>query len=476
MAESRRVRGHRGQSDGAAALAAGAFVNPARFEALQATVDRAFADAGLLRDMVQQYAKVNREFTKGRAFEFIEPLKFNIDAGLSGSDLRAAPTALGDPHAAADILITNRAGDVVQEVQAKAYGYPYLAAHQLAQPKYEGMARLVPTDQRDEVARHLKDNLAASPGREDAANHLTDRLSRDGISSGGTPAWEARLAAYSPHLETLVRVGPLALQEMAKAAAARAVAGGGIGLAFGGALNAIDVVRGKAMLHDAVIDTAYASASAAVRSGAVGAVGRGIAIIARQQGALQFAGGAGPFAIANGVLEGALSTRRFVRGEIDSATYRQELLYTSVKGSAAFFCGIAGNAVLPGVGGFVGAVVGYTTASVLLQAGLLGSGGHSELQAVRERQKLVEAETAQTVRRMKELVESIEVVAQADRRLKCNWTECLGGFEASMAVWDVDAALRSLAEVNMSFHASLPFRSFTEFDALMLDPAQQLPL
>jgi hypothetical protein len=390
---------------------------------LQSTVDRAFDDADLLRKVVADYADCSPKFTQGRAFEFLHPLKFNVAAGLADSPLRAVATQAVDAHAPADILIQDGPAHVVEQVQAKSYSDPYLASRHLMHAKYEGMQRLVPSDKVDAVARHLDANTAGDAAmRADAREHLTDRLRYDGVESGGVSTAEARFAVDHPHLATLQEVGSLALKEIGQVAAARAVAGGGLALGFNGALNVIDVAR------------------------------------------------------ANGVLEAALSTRRFVNGEIDAASYREELAYTAVCGSAAFYCGMAGNLILPGVGGFVGAVVGYTTASILVQAGVLGSGARSELEAARERQRVVEAETAKAIRAMAELSRSIDAVAAAYALEETQWRNSFAAVELALTDWQVGAALTALADLNRHFHAALPFRSLSEFDELMLDEDALLPL
>ncbi len=61
---------------------------------------------------------------------------------------RLAATHFNDPAAAADVLIRD-GQEVLKQVQAKSYGKAADAVRTLAEPKYEGMDRLIPSDQVD---------------------------------------------------------------------------------------------------------------------------------------------------------------------------------------------------------------------------------------------------------------------------------------------------------------------------------------
>ena len=94
-----------------------------------------------LRRIIDVYANVDPAILQGRAYEFLEVLKFNQAAAEAGSNLQAMATHFSDPHAAADVLI--RDGEaVIKEVQAKSYSRAADAARVLADEKYAGMDRL----------------------------------------------------------------------------------------------------------------------------------------------------------------------------------------------------------------------------------------------------------------------------------------------------------------------------------------------
>ena len=73
----------------------------------------------LLKSRASKLANTDFKTGKGILFEYIESAKFNQNAAKKGEIYRAFTTeALGDPHAAADIVIKD-GGATVKEIQAK---------------------------------------------------------------------------------------------------------------------------------------------------------------------------------------------------------------------------------------------------------------------------------------------------------------------------------------------------------------------
>lgn len=55
-------------------------------------------------------------------------------------------------------------------------------------------------------------------------------------------------------------------------------------------------------------------------------------------------------------------------------------------------------------------------------------------------------------------------------------TSAFDGLENSLIDWDADGFANQLEQVNVAFGASLPFKTFDEFDAFMEDDSQTFVL
>ncbi len=129
------------------------------------------------RMAAEKLGAVNPKISQGNLFEYIEAAKFNADAALKGSSVKAVVTAAeGNPHAAADLLIKD-GNQVVQEVQAKSMNRVSNLTDSLSNPKYEGMQKLVPNgngEQVKELARQSSQSSNDDYG--DTAKNVTDKL------------------------------------------------------------------------------------------------------------------------------------------------------------------------------------------------------------------------------------------------------------------------------------------------------------
>ena len=165
-------------------------IAPGRVNQLIDATDLAFHDGGNLVRVVEQFESVDPSITQGRAFEFLEALKFNQAAAEAGNSLRAVPTHIEDPGAAADILL-QRGDDVVAAVQAKSYSSAGAGLVALLDSKYRDTEGLVPADKIDELRGLIDRRLAELPDgperqqleRLDA--DLQSELAADGVTSGG---------------------------------------------------------------------------------------------------------------------------------------------------------------------------------------------------------------------------------------------------------------------------------------------------
>lgn len=154
----------------------------------------------LLKKVAAQYANCATDKTQGRMFELIETTKFNSAAAKAGSLLRAVTTEqLGEPHAAADILIKNGKGDILKEIQAKSYNSAATSARAVADIKYSGMDRLVNSEKesrvKELVEKRMNSKSIYADAYKDAHGSITGQTQYGGIESGGTTYDEAISAA-----------------------------------------------------------------------------------------------------------------------------------------------------------------------------------------------------------------------------------------------------------------------------------------
>ncbi len=450
---------------------------------LAAATDLVMADAETMRFWLARYAACPQDKLQGRAFEYLETLKFNDAAGRAGSDLRASTTQMRTPTGPVDIEILKGADqEVVREVQAKSYGDPGMTIRALAKEKYRGQGRLVPSSQEAAIRAALDgrspEHLDTS-GQSDIGDNLMGRLEHEDVASGGTSRQEADFTAKHPELAALRLEGAAALREVGTATAQGAAVGGGLGLVFNGLANAVFVAHDRKTHTEAIVDTLAGTVSAASRGGAVAGGAKLIAITARRNGLTNSAAGAGPTAIANTVFEVGHSTYRYVGGDIDTAAFREEAGGAALRGAAAFYCGLAGQILIPVpvAGALAGSVVGYVTAAVLVQSGLLGIGPRNVVAQERARREEIEHSCRQAVLRMSEYRSAIEeIAADGSRAFQAELVPRLDRFEAALFGSDAGAAFEAVAEINLALGRALPFRDIAEFDAFMSDPDSKLVL
>jgi hypothetical protein len=444
-----------------------------------------FRDSEQLRRIIETNAKVDPSILQGRALEFLEVLKFNRAAAEAGTSLHAAATHFSDPHAAADVLIQN-GEDVIKEVQAKSYGRAADAARALAEEKYQGMDRLVPKDHFDEtrelLERYQQRFGLESPRTEalgDVADHLTDELHANGIGSGGTTREQAEFATRHPQAAALQFRGAAVLKEVGQAGLVGAAVGGCLQGAFSAIHQGMRLSQGEATATEVIVITIKATASGATRGGSVAAGSRLIAIAANEVGVSRVLGELGPGAIANAIFEAGLSTHRFARGEIDHGAYREELGGAALRATASTYCGMAGQLLIPVpvVGAAVGAISGYVAAAVLVESGVLGLGSNNIVAVAEERQAAIERECAAAILEMQlcqqELLDLEEAYGEGFRN---TFSSLLDELKQHQQNGLHRNSFERLVRIGETLGHALPWSSFEEFDAFMLDDELELVL
>lgn len=470
-------------TDGALAGILGAHFAEQSTRQLAAATNGVFHDSAQLQRVIDQYANCNIGQTQGRAFEFLEVLKFNRAAARQGADLKAIATHYTNAGSRADIVI-QRGKEVLRQAQAKSYKDASGALHKLAKTRggevyYDGMQRLVPRDRLEGVAELLDKRLKKlpadslkRPAYEDVKRNLSGTLLHDGVTSGGTTRAEAEFAVNHPRLSQIQLCGSAALEEVGTAGLKGAMAGGAVAGGFRLLSNAYALHTGKRSPNEAVIDVITGTAGAAVRGGVVSLGSKAIVIAARENGLRSFTQSAAPVAIANTVFEVAQATTRYLRGEINDEEYRDEAGGVLVRASATFYCGLAGQMLIPipVVGGVVGSLAGYAAAAILVQSGVLGIGANNIVKIAEDRRRTVEAETYRAIVRMDALRREIQDLSAA---YNIQFTEtilpCLDRLDQQLARWEPEAIVGSLGALNTAIGTALPWRSFAEFEDFMLD-------
>jgi hypothetical protein len=308
-----------------------------------------------------QWRNASPEQLGGRIAEEWHATTFNIDAASKGASLRATTSAAnGQATAVADVVISE-AGRTVAQVQVKYHGSPARTTFAVSRAEYDGMQRLVPSDQVQKVrglARQRGADTLGNRNYAEVANGATDRINLQGVESQSLSRTEAIAAAKNP-----AGAGAMLVKgQIARAAKNGAVVGAVVGGGVAAIMNAVACARGKKSGKQAVVDTVKDAASGA----ATGAAVSGAAVVAEatlvRLGASAASGGAAPVAIGLTVVEVGKDVGRAIKGDIDGELFvnrtgknvvKGTITWGGMKGGAA-----VGTAIFPGPGTVIGGVVG----------------------------------------------------------------------------------------------------------------------
>ena len=204
-----------------------------------------------------------------------------------------------------------------------------------------------------------------------------------------------------------------------------------------------------------------------------------IVIAARRSGARTLADSAAPTAIANTIYEAGHATYRYLIGDINADEYREEAGGAVIRGTAAFYCGMAGQLLIPipVAGALVGATVGYITSAALVESGILGV-GPSNIVAIESRRRAeVERSCRAACARLEAYEREITQIIASDQAFReSTIVPALTSFDQAVASEDFDHATAALGSLNLALGRTLPFRTLDEFDEFMLDDDSALYL
>lgn len=344
--------------------------------------------------VAKQYINCASDITQGRMFEIIESTKFNAAAAKAGSVLKAVTTdQLGEPHAAADILIRNPSGDVLKEIQAKSYNKASTAARAVADAKYNGMDRLVNVENEEKVneliEKRMNSNGIYAQDYKDAHGSIKGQTEYGDIKSGGTTYEESTRAAENPDIFAT---------EMKRAefisGAKNAMLGGALAGAFvGGTINAVQgVFKGEFCVKE----TGKAAANSAARGAVVSSVSYGLKYLGKNNPVMS---GNVVTALASSAVNITELTYKFLTKEISTEEYVEGLGSNAV----SCFSGIIMTAAGAALFGPVGAAVAGTVALIgMKQIYKVFTNARADLQLAKEARLQAEALAEEIIQQIKE--------------------------------------------------------------------------
>lgn len=420
-----------------------------------------FAGMDTLTKVAKQYMNCSPNITQGRLFEIIEATKFNKDAALKGESLRAFTTdSLGDPHAAADILIKD--GDtLIKEVQAKSGAKAASLARMVSSEKYGDMDRLVNSEKADKV-KELVEKRANSQSiyakdYEQAAPHINGKLEADNITSGGTTYEEALKATNQPQTyalkEKIYTFAEGTFSSMMNGALAGACVGGGVSLVQ----QTVEICKSEKQIKDGFIQVGKDSGKQAGKSAAVAGIAHGIKFIGKDSVMMK---GNVAAALASSAVRLTESSYQLIKGKLSI----EEFLEIVGENAVTTFSGIVFSAAGAMLLGPVGAAVGATVAMLGMKQ-LYGAftRAQQELELTIEERKRAE-ELSKVL---------IDYIKQEEERI-CNFYQETGAKiehvtglvkQTIHTGENIEATIHQLAE---NLNVSFKFKNQDEFNSFML--------
>ncbi|TDQ32141.1 hypothetical protein [Aureibacillus halotolerans] len=408
-----------------------------------------------LTKVAKQYINCASDKTQGRMFEIIETTKFNVSAAKAGSLLRAVTTdQLGQPHAAADILIRNPKGDIFKEIQAKSYNKTSATARAVANAKYNGMDRLVNVENEQKVNelidKRMNSNGIYAEDYKSAYGSTKGQIEYGEIKSGGTTYDESIRAAKDP--ETIVA-------EMKKtefiSGAKNAVLSGALAGAFVG--GTVSAAQGVFKRDFCVKETGKAVVNSATRGAIISGVSYGLKYIGKNNPIMS---GNVVTALASSAVNITELTYNFLTNKISTEEYIEGLGSNAVSCFSGIVMTAAGAALFGPVGA---AIAGTVTLIGMKQIYKVFINAREDLQLAKEARLQAEALSKIIIHQIKE----------EEKLLIAYYKEYETSFSELKKLVDltiIDSGLTEKAIVSLAngLNVKFEYEQFNEFEAFML--------
>lgn len=353
-------------------------------ENIQKATSESVKNMDLLRDRADKL--VNADFNskgKGTLFEYIETAKYNRSAAIKGLASRAYTTeSLGDPHAAADIVIRKN-GKTVKKIQAKfsdkaSDSVFYQAGGQNGHwGKYRGMDRLIRKDDLYNEKGSMLDEAKRLAGQRantksihadeynDVHKYLTDETKYGGAASGGTTQEEVTEAFFSP-AKYADRFEKQQLMADMKTTSVNMAAGAAVTTGLvSGVTNLFAVLKDDEELGEAISSVCRDVGVSATRGAATGALSTAVRYQGIKKGIKILSDSTSATILSGGMIDGGVALYKYAKGGLTPEELRDELLETTVKSVSTVYFTKAVEMALGKANPFLPIAV-YTTASYVV--------------------------------------------------------------------------------------------------------------
>lgn len=415
----------------------------------------------------------------GDVYEFIEAWKFNRNAGLAGSDLRAeVSNAEGFPHDSTDIRI-KRGSKIIKEVQAKSSKKPAWVLKAGAREDYSGKEILTNPENVDGVKDLAKKAQKRQTPHAKEFNRVAKRtkgeLKQGEISSGGTSHEEA----FNGAKDIKRLVVKERIKDGIREASVNAATSGCVAALASGLISGIKNLNGVANCeldgYEALKNTAKDSAKAGAGGALNGALGSAYRAGGKameesaKDGAIKIMGSQlkkanVAMAIATLTISTGATIWSLLTDEIDMETALSDLGENGTSCASGIFVGASAGMVFGPLGAAVGSMAGYIGAACVYNSlvSLMRSAKLAEEQA-RLAKKLCEQAVVEMQSQQQQFKEALEQVLR-ERQARFDDIIERVAFDDRASPLEACVALGQMASL---FNVRI-FSSFEEFDRLML--------
>lgn len=416
--------------------------------------------------------------SQGNVFEYIEATKFNMDAAIKSSDLKAVITAdIGRPHDPADIEILF-GENVVREVQAKSYRTAAESLFSQSNSKYEGMQRLSPSEQYDRMVelaqKRIDSGTLKADDYQDTLNNIAKGLNHDGVLSPGTTREEAIKATTDT--DSYIRDFKLDAvgNETIHAATEVAMVGGAICGAISISRNILNIKSGQIDFKEASINIAKDISSGGLRSAATVTLSTAVKDVAIDQGLGVLAKSNVATAVAVTAINVSKSILKYSKGEISIEDMTVEIGQNGASSVSGLYFGIVGAAVGGPLGALVGSMVGYTIANISYQTVIEIFKSSSRTIEEYERLRPIYEDAIRQLTETRITFEAYmkDYFAYSNKELDKSFSM----IEEALYFGDVENVSAGLISIASIFGKELEFKTFEKFNTFMIDKNSCLKL